>query len=59
MLTVKLAKRAVSYLQISCKEKNMKTLSLSNGIFHKLTTESEEYGAVRTERSNPLTCWLN
>lgn len=43
MLTVKLAKRAVSYLQISYKEKSMKTLSLSNAIYHKLTMESEEY----------------
>lgn len=29
----------------------MKTVSLSNAIFHKLTMESEEYGAVRTEQS--------
>lgn len=56
MLTVK---RAVSYLQISYREKSIKTASLSNAIYHKLTMESEEYGAVRTERSKPLTFWLN
>lgn len=49
MLTVKLAKRAVCYLQIPYREKSMKTVSLSNAIFHKLTIESAD--TVQQERN--------